>query len=281
MNAVLENVKPVSEYERVVMSGSRFGASVQIPLRDRMVHGQVLLGTENLTQQFRSMIFSMFWPMVCEAYDRDPNDEWFSAAVYHRMFDSRILCLVFDGYDPVALSGYDVVGFEGHKNLYLGIVAVAPSQSGKGYMGGMLRALTGDCDYVVTRTQNPSVVNAMAGVYGHAYPFQMEKGRWTMRHDYEKRLFEEIAEKTGTTEFYDDRTCVFYGVYNNASLTGPKASNTKRTGKAGDNILKLIDPSKGDAVMAVSRVDRSLFPDGGENHREWYEARPELFEEVE
>jgi hypothetical protein len=165
---------------------------------------------------------------------------------------------------------------EGCKNLYLGVVSVDPNKKSCGYMRAMLEAMTGDCAYVVTRTQNPAVINSMYALYGNVIPLT-DPRRHLEYLDYERALAIKVADETGTAGCFNPKTFVFRGVYNGESLTGPKASNHQPTGKIGDKILDLINPSNGDAIIAISRVDYTkLLPRTGHNTLEWYAKQVEL-----
>jgi hypothetical protein len=100
MKAVLSNV---DGYEKSILAKSNYGATASLYLNaGEVVPSKVILDPKRLTERFRSSLFNLFFPMTLRAYDQRANNEWFREAVWHRMFGSDVLNLVFDGYEPVA-----------------------------------------------------------------------------------------------------------------------------------------------------------------------------------
>jgi hypothetical protein len=171
------------------------------------------------------------------------------------MFQSDALILVFDNnqrgigvwvFDEVEIK-YGVYDRDG---IYVGMISVSQEYQGLGMHKGLLDlshryTVSGHFDFTVCRTQNPIVATAWWSKYGNVYPLANEP-------DADIKIVGNItANRVGFTPIYEPEKMIARGVYNGEALHGEPFHVNNHLD---ENLYRLIDYQKGDAVVLVSRT---------------------------
>jgi len=203
--------------------------------------------SDNLPKRAKKVIFDEFYPVALSAFNQEKSEK-FEKSVSKRLFNVDCLVLLFDKANSgdrdekgIAFRGYSIPKIVDNKKIaYIEATAVDANYQGLGIYQAFTKDLVGKFDYVVSRTQNPVVITALAKIFSTVYPVTADPTKEA------KNIGQAVAEHLHMTN-YDYDSMVGRSTYSDIiTKVLPQIENEIK-----EKVFHLINPERGDCLIAV------------------------------
>lgn len=218
--------------------------SMKLSLKnDLEMNAIVIYDPQKITAKEKIEIFNDFFPVALSAFQWNDSIS-VQNDVFNHLFSGDVLVLVTDqDHDGcgVAFRSCTFLEYEKYKIMYTAGTAVLSSYQGCGIYQSLTRLFSAKVDYVVSRTQNPVVVTALARLFGDVYPITISPNRFI------SDIAARVAQFLQMSAF-DKKNLVGYGFYGKL-LAGTVFHS--RSCEIEQSLRKIICVENGDCILAV------------------------------
>ena len=208
---------------------------------DLHIEAIVIRNPKEITIDEKNHIFAIFLPVALSAF------MWQDTAsvrndVFNHLFSGDVLVLVAeqDGRG-VAFRSCTFLEHAGYKIMYTAGTAVSKEYQGCGIYQSLTLLFSSTVDFVVSRTQNPVVVTALARLFGHVFPVT------TVPNELIRGVAIQVAQYLEMSHF-DESNLVgpgFYGKLLAGTVFHSRSCEIERS------MRNIICAERGDCILAV------------------------------